>query len=158
MNGLRGELSRKHLFNKYNAIKTENGFKFKFERNSVNVFKLIGLDIGQLSHIIVEVTKNLRYFNLYCITLISYFIYYDAKHDGTDIHSSWFLQDILITNAKTNRSWFFECNDWLSRDHGLGKTRIQLLPTRLLEKYTQTEYKIVTITGNKNGSSTDSNV
>jgi hypothetical protein len=33
----------------------ENGYKFKFERNSNNVFKLIGNDVGQLTNIIVEV-------------------------------------------------------------------------------------------------------
>lgn len=53
--GKRGDLPRKHLFNKYNSILTENGYKFKFERNSENIFKLIGTDVGQLSHIVVEV-------------------------------------------------------------------------------------------------------
>ncbi len=53
--GKRGDLPRKHLFNKYNAIRMENGYKFKFERNSNNVFKLIGNDVGQLTNIIVEV-------------------------------------------------------------------------------------------------------
>lgn len=48
-------MPRKHLFNKYEAILTENGYKFKFERNSTNVFKLIGVDVGQISHIIIEV-------------------------------------------------------------------------------------------------------
>ncbi len=48
-------LPRKHLFNKYDAIRIENGFKYKFERNSTNIFKFIALDIGQLSHIIIEV-------------------------------------------------------------------------------------------------------
>ncbi len=89
---------------------------------------------------------------------IFYFIIFYKKHDGTDIHSSWFLQDVLITNTKTHRSWLFECNDWLSRDHGLYKTRVTLVPTRELEKYAETEYKIVTITGDKPDASTDANV
>ena len=55
--GKRGDLPRKHLFNKFNAIRTETGYKFKFERNSTNIFKLIGNDVGQLTNIIVEVTK-----------------------------------------------------------------------------------------------------
>ena len=54
--GTRYNLSRKHLFNKYGAIRTDEGFKFKFERNSTHVFKLIGIDVGPLSHIIVEVS------------------------------------------------------------------------------------------------------
>lgn len=53
--GKRGDLAKKHLFNKYKAIRTEDGYKFKFERNSVNTFKLIGVDVGQITHIIVEV-------------------------------------------------------------------------------------------------------
>lgn len=74
------------------------------------------------------------------------------------MHSSWYLQEIVVTNTKTNRSWLFECNDWLSMDHGLGKTRIQLMPTRQMEKYSKTDYKIVTITGDKLGAGTDAKV
>lgn len=48
-------MQRKHLFNKYDAIVTENGLKYRFERNSTNVFKLVGVDVGQISHIIIEV-------------------------------------------------------------------------------------------------------
>ena len=131
--GQRGDLPRKHLFNRYNTILTENGHKFKFERNSTNVFKLIGMDVGQLNHIIIE-------------------------HDGKDIHSSWYLQEILVTNTRTHRSWLFDCNDWLSLHHGIGKNRIQLLPTRVLEKYIHTEYKLAVITGDKPGAGTDANV
>lgn len=53
--GQHGQVPRKHLFNKYNAIKTPQGFKFKFERNSLNTFKFIGKDVGNLTHILVEV-------------------------------------------------------------------------------------------------------
>ena len=72
--------------------------------------------------------------------------------------SSWYLQDILITNTKSHRSWLFECNDWLSLDHGLGKTKIHIVPTRQLDKYTQTDYEIVTITGDRLGAGTDAQV
>lgn len=133
LGGARGDINKKLLFNKYKSIKTENGYKFKFERNSDNVFKLIGIDIGQINHIIVE-------------------------HDGIDVHSSWFLKEVLVTNTKTGRSWLFEYNDWLSLDHGLKTTRIQLMPTRQIEKYIRTDYKIVVITGDKTGSGTDANV
>jgi hypothetical protein len=54
--------------------------------------------------------------------------------------------------------WLFECNDWLSLEHGLGKTRVQLLPTHQLEKYTQTDYQIVVVTGDRLGAGTDANV
>lgn len=131
--GKRADLPKKHLFNKYNAIKVENGYKFRFERNSDHVFKIIGLDVGQIQHIIIE-------------------------HDGKEINTSWFLQEITITNTKTHRVWLFECNDWLSLDHGLGKTRIQLQPSHLLEKYTHTDYQIATVTGDKLGAGTDANV
>lgn len=54
--GQRGQVSRKHLFNKYNAIKTPQGTtKFKFERNSTNTFKFIGPDVANLTHILIEV-------------------------------------------------------------------------------------------------------
>ena len=72
--------------------------------------------------------------------------------------SSWYLENIVITNTKTHRSWLFECNDWLSLEHGLGKIKVQLTPTRELEKYTQTDYEIVTVTGDKLGAGTDANV
>lgn len=68
------------------------------------------------------------------------------------------MQQILITNTRTHRSWLFECNDWLSLHHGLGKTKIQLLPNRELEKYTHTDYKIIVITGDKQFAGTDANV
>lgn len=79
------------------------------------------------------------------------------KHDGKDIHSSWFLQEISITNTKTNRTWLFEYNDWLSLYHGLGKTKIELLPTRELEKFKKTTYQIITVTGDLSNASTDAN-
>ena len=58
INGKRGDLTRKRLFNKYESIKTDDGYKFRFQRNSTNVFKLIGIDVGQLTHIVIEVSKN----------------------------------------------------------------------------------------------------
>ena len=91
------------------------------------------MDVGQLNHIIIE-------------------------HDGKDIHSSWYLQEILVINTRTHRSWLFDCNDWLSLHHGIGKNRIQLLPTRVLEKYAHTEYKVTVVTGDKPGAGTDANV
>ncbi len=63
--GKRCDLPRKQLLNKYNAIRTENGFKFRFERNSTNVFKLIGLEAGNLTHIIVEVIFVSNMFDSY---------------------------------------------------------------------------------------------
>lgn len=59
INGKRGDLPRKRLFNKYESIKTDDGYKFRFQRNSTNVFKLIGIDVGQLTHIVIEVSKKL---------------------------------------------------------------------------------------------------
>jgi hypothetical protein len=56
INGKRGDLARKRLFNKYESIKTDDGYKFRFQRNSTNVFKLIGIDVGQLTHIVIEVS------------------------------------------------------------------------------------------------------
>ena len=131
--GKRGCVSRRRLFNKFNAIRTEDGFKFKFERNSTNTFKFIGTDLGALTHIVVE-------------------------HDGNEVNSSWFLQNVSVTNTKTNRTWIFECNDWLSLHYGLGKTKIQLAASRELEKYTHTDYEIVTVTGDILGAGTDANV
>ncbi len=125
--GFRHSLPRTRLFNKY------NGLKFKFDRNSTNIFKLIGIDVGQLTHIIVE-------------------------HDGTEMLSSWHLQEILITNTKSQRTWLFECNDWLSLGHGLGKTKIQLAATRQVDKYSVTDYEVVVVTGDKKMAGTDANV
>lgn len=59
---------------------------------------------------------------------------------------------------KSRRSWLFECNDWLSLEHGLGKTKIHITPTRTLDKYTHTDYEIVTVTGDKQNAGTDANV
>ena len=131
--GKRGCVQRRRLFNKFNAIRTQEGFKYKFERNSTSVFKFIGLDVGDLTHLIVE-------------------------HDGVEVNSSWYLQSVIVTNTKLNRSWLFELNDWLSLHYGLGKTKIQLFPTRELEKYTHTDYEIVVITGDILGAGTDANV
>lgn len=131
--GFQFTVPRTRLFNKYDAVRTENGFKYKFERNSTNTFKIVGVDVRQISHIIIE-------------------------HDGREMLNSWHLQDIQITHSKSRRTWLFECNDWLSLEHGLGKTRIQLTPTRLLEKYTETDYEIVVVTGDKRMAGTDSNV
>ena len=81
------------------------------------------------------------------------------QHDGNDIHSSWLLKEVVVANARTpQRSWLFECNDWLSKEHGLYKTRIQLTPKREILKYAHTEYKIIVLTGDKHGASTDANV
>lgn len=81
-----------------------------------------------------------------------------VEHDGKELLKSWYLQDILITNTKSHKSWLFECGDWLSLEHGLGKTKVNLTPTRELEKYTSTDYEIVVVTGNKKLAGTDANV
>jgi lipoxygenase homology domain-containing protein 1 len=129
--GKRGTLPKKLLFNKYEAIRLEGGnYKFKFEKNSKNIFKIIAPDIGHLSHIIIE-------------------------HDGKNVNSGWLLDSITITNMKTNRTWLFECNEWLSRHQGFCQTFVQLMPTRQIEKYLKTDYEIVTITGNGGGSGGD---
>lgn len=59
---------------------------------------------------------------------------------------------------KSHRSWLFECNDWLSLEHGLFKTKIHIKPTRQIEKYTHTDYEIVTVTGDKQNAGTDAKV
>jgi hypothetical protein len=62
INGKRGDLPKTQLFNKFNAIRAEKGYKFKFDRNSLNTFKVIGIDIGSLAHITVEVIFLIIYF------------------------------------------------------------------------------------------------
>jgi hypothetical protein len=59
---------------------------------------------------------------------------------------------------KTQRTWLFECNDWLSLHHGIGSNAVQLSVARELAKYAQTEYEVVTVTGDRKNAATDANV
>lgn len=53
--GKKGTIKRQHLFNKVGSIRTEHGVKYKFDRGSINLFRIIGQDVGNLTYIVVEV-------------------------------------------------------------------------------------------------------
>lgn len=132
--GKSGQVSRQRLFKKDGAIRDMRGeFRYKFDRGSTHTFRLFGTDVGTISFIIIE-------------------------HDGTEVSSSWFLENITVTNTKTKKITSFDCNEWLSLHHGLYRTKVQLFPTRLREKYFETDYEIIVITGDRQFAGTDANV
>ena len=152
--GKRSNLDRKRLFNKYDSVRLEGVVKYRFERNSTNIFKLTGPDIGEINNIIIEVSFKIskEYLNTMKLTL------YTLKHDGKELRQSWLLLDVMVSHVKLKRSWLFECNDWLSNNYGLFKTIVRLEPTKTIEKYLHTDYEVVTVTGDKLGAGTDANV
>ena len=41
-----------------------------------------------------------------------------------------FLFQIILTNLETNKEYLFECNDWLSRDHGDSEILREFAPSK----------------------------
>ena len=55
MIGKKGQLRRQHLFNKSGSVCIDKVYKYKFDRGSSNLFRIIGEDIGSLAFIVIEV-------------------------------------------------------------------------------------------------------
>ncbi|XP_070540433.1 polycystin-1-like protein 2 [Ptychodera flava] len=56
--------------------------------------------------------------------------YLHVRHDnsGQGKNACWFLSEIIIKDLKTQKRYDFPCFQWLSRDHGDGKTQRVLTP------------------------------
>ncbi|CAF0870561.1 unnamed protein product [Didymodactylos carnosus] len=98
--------------------------------------------------------------------LIQYII---LEHSGVLFEQSWLCECILITNVRTDRSWYFHCNKWLSLfPPGDGSLSIELYPSNkagdLLDDRFEsslpkiTDFEIVCVTGDKRNAGTDANV
>ncbi|XP_070566658.1 lipoxygenase homology domain-containing protein 1-like isoform X2 [Ptychodera flava] len=133
--GTKGKMPKKNL-SKASAAKKQgkvnSGVPFKFPRNKKKIFKIKSKDLGDLTSLHIE-------------------------HDGLERRHSWFLEEVVVTNVNTGKSWIFPCNQWLS----LFESDCQLSrELRALDgkKYGKTEYEVVTVTGDKKGAGTDANV
>ncbi|XP_070540434.1 polycystin-1-like protein 2 [Ptychodera flava] len=56
--------------------------------------------------------------------------YLHVRHDnsGQGKNASWFLSEIIVKDLNTQKRYEFPCFQWLSRDHGDGKTQRVLTP------------------------------
>lgn len=70
----------------------------RFEPGKVETFSLQELDIGDLEMVEIE-------------------------HDGETLADSWYLEDVSVEMPTKGRSFYFLCNQWLSREKGDGKTK-----------------------------------
>nr|XP_020651634.1 lipoxygenase homology domain-containing protein 1-like isoform X1 [Pogona vitticeps]XP_020651635.1 lipoxygenase homology domain-containing protein 1-like isoform X1 [Pogona vitticeps]XP_020651636.1 lipoxygenase homology domain-containing protein 1-like isoform X1 [Pogona vitticeps] len=72
-----------------------------FERGKTDTFKIKTKNVGRLQKI-------------------------EIGHDGKGFGSSWFLEQVEITNMSTNELHSFNCSRWLSEDESDGRTVVQL--------------------------------
>ena len=57
MVGKKGHIRRQHLFKKAGAVCIDKIYRYKFDRGSTNLFRIIGNDIGNLAFIFIEVCQ-----------------------------------------------------------------------------------------------------
>ncbi|XP_063957148.1 lipoxygenase homology domain-containing protein 1-like [Lytechinus pictus] len=135
LKGSKGKTPKRKLTNtpKNKQSKTNSGLpSVKFSRNSTKTFKLKGQDLGELKSLTIE-------------------------HDGLEKKQGWFLESIEVTQLTSKKTWIFPCSQWLS----LFESDCQLsreLKALDAKKYGKTVYEVVTVTGDRKGSGTDSNV
>ncbi|CAF4137253.1 unnamed protein product, partial [Rotaria sp. Silwood2] len=110
-------------------LKNSNN-KDPFERNQTDIFHVQGDYIGELIKLRVE-------------------------HDNTGRSSGWFLDRIVVTDLNNPTTKYIAiCNKWLAKDEGDRQISRELI----LNKQTNTRYKITVCTGNKKGAGTDADV
>jgi len=106
-----------------------------FERKQTDEFGLTLVDLGDL--------KKIR-----------------IGHDDAGFGSSWYLDKIIITNEKTQQTWYFLCGKWLAKDEGDGSIEREL-PAGSEDGVVSApyvSYKITVVTGDRRGAGTDANV
>ncbi|KAK3743619.1 hypothetical protein QZH41_017695 [Actinostola sp. cb2023] len=105
---------------------------FVYTPGAKDMFNIKGPDIGEMRHITIE-------------------------HDGKDRKQGWFLEEVAITNNKTEQKYTFPCNQWLSLyEHDCAVSR-RLKPV-IHRKPVRTVYVIEVETGDKAGAGTDAHV
>eukprot|EP00873_Tetraselmis_striata_P010472 jgi/Tetstr1/430736/TSEL_020527.t1 len=104
--------------------------KDNFERGKVDTFTVTAADVGAV--------EELR-----------------VWHDSKGVGAAWHLDMIEVYNTGTNTRYFFECNAWLDKAHGIEKT---LKATPNDPKAQMVKYKITVHTSDKRGAGTDANV
>ncbi|XP_076450682.1 LOW QUALITY PROTEIN: lipoxygenase homology domain-containing protein 1-like [Babylonia areolata] len=127
--GTRGKLPKTRLTKKAGSVKSNKGVAFRFARGSTHVFKIRGLNIGDIQSLVIETSAVRK-------------------------EEAWFLQEIEVVNTKTKKTWLFTCNQWFSLYHGDGQVLREFFPV----KSAKTEYEIVTVTGDVLGGGTNANV
>ena len=106
-----------------------------FERNQNDIFGISCVDLGKLSKVRIG-------------------------HDNSGFYAGWFLENIKITNEKTNEISFFFCGKWLdiNEDDGQIVREIALCDANGKSSLSEINYEITIITGDRRGAGTDANV
>ena len=79
--------------------KSEN--RNKFERNQIDTFKVKAVDLGELEKIKIG-------------------------HDNSAAGSAWYLEKVEIFNPNTQRTYLFNCQNWMAKNEGDGKITREL--------------------------------
>ncbi|XP_012940984.2 lipoxygenase homology domain-containing protein 1, partial [Aplysia californica] len=129
MKGTRGKIPKTRLTKKAGSVKSGKGVAFRFAKGSTHVFKIWGPSIGDLKSISIETSALKK-------------------------EEAWYLQEVEVVNTKNKKSWHFFCNQWFSLYHGDCQVSRELFPAQA----SKTEYEVVTVTGERQGAGTNSNV
>ncbi|XP_064621724.1 lipoxygenase homology domain-containing protein 1-like isoform X2 [Lineus longissimus] len=84
------------------------------------------------------------------------------EHDNSGMNSNWFLDKVIVKSLATDKSYVFDCNDWLATDEGDGnlyrflKVRTGKIDTG--KKNVMTNFTINVTTGTKKNAGTDAKV
>ncbi|CAG5136848.1 unnamed protein product, partial [Candidula unifasciata] len=129
LKGTKGKVPKTRLTKRAGSVKSAKNVAFRFTKGSTHVFKIWGPNIGTLRSLVIETSALKK-------------------------EEAWNLQEVEVTNTKTNKSWHFFCNQWFSLFHGDGQTSREFFPAQI----SKTEYEVVTVTGDKTGAGTNANV
>uniref|UniRef100_A0A6B2KXQ4 PLAT domain-containing protein n=1 Tax=Arcella intermedia TaxID=1963864 RepID=A0A6B2KXQ4_9EUKA len=81
-------------------------------------------------------------------------------HDGTGIGSGWFLDKVIVNDAKTNKDYFFLVGKWFAKDEDDGAIMREIVPAdsdgKTYEPYVT--YEVSVVTGDRMYSGTDAQI
>jgi hypothetical protein len=95
-----------------------------FERGKTDTFGIECVDLGELKKIRIE-------------------------HDNSGFGASWFLDKVIITNQKTQKTYYFLCGRWLSKSED-DKEIVREIPATDKDGVASeplTSYKVAVTTG-----------
>jgi hypothetical protein len=115
------------------ANRLESG-RNNFERNARDVFVVKGTDIGDVQKVTIW-------------------------HDNSGVGAAWHLASVEVFNPATQKTYFFECNQWLEKNAELGEAGCKrVLVAGVPGGNGMMRYKVEVKTSDVRGAGTDANV
>lgn len=137
LRGTKGKITKQQLTKKPDEddvnMDVEAPGAFMFKKASSESFSIRSPDIGDL-------------------------IALEIEHDGIDRKQGWYLEEVMVKNQKTKKTWIFPCQSWLSLYESDCQVKRILKPASEDQRPERVVYEVEVVTGNERGAGTDAHV